>query len=63
MTRFVVVVVVVVVVLVVVLVGGYDLPNREIRDTCIRGHQISHIQSMAASKRALTNRANVHTPM
>ena len=29
---------------------------------CIRGDQISHIQSMVA-KRGLTNQANVHTPM
>ena len=36
--------------------------NREIRVACIRGDQISHIQSMVA-KRGLTNRANVHTSM
>ena len=34
--------------------------NREIRDTCIRADQISHVQSMVA-KRGLTNRANIHT--
>ena len=28
---------------------------------CIRGNQISHIQSMVA-KRGLTNQANAHTP-
>ena len=36
--------------------------NREIRGTCIRRDQISHIQSMVAEG-GLTNVANVHTPM
>ena len=38
------------------------IANGEIRNTCIRGDQISHIQSMVA-KRGLTNWANVHTPV
>ena len=43
--------------------GGRDFfSNREIRDTGIRGDQISHILCMVA-KRGLINRANVHTPM
>ena len=39
----------------------FFLANREIRDTCTCGNQISHTQSMAA-KRGLTNRANIHVP-
>ena len=42
----------------VILGGGGG--NREIRDTCIRGDQISHIQSIVA-KRGLTNREHSYS--
>ena len=42
--------------------GHHFLPTGKYVIHCIRGDQISDVQSMAA-KRGLTNRANVHTPM
>ena len=41
---------------------NFYFANMEIYHTCIRGDQISHLQSMVA-KRGLTNWTNVHTPM
>ena len=40
----------------------FVLPTGKYVIHCIRGNQISHVQSMVA-KRGLTNWANIHTPM